>query len=78
MTKLQVTSPVITADTLEWLRMVCDVPPSASDDNKKLRWKAAQRDVYIQAKAVHDRSIAQNTTSADKAAQLGHKIRSED
>lgn len=66
--------PIITSHTLDWLRVVCDVPPKSSDSNDVIRWKAAQRNIYIQAKALYDN---QNKSSGNAAEKLGYNIKSD-
>jgi hypothetical protein len=78
MTKQVLIRPVITADMLEWLRVTCDVVANSTDNDKKLRWKAAQRDVYIKAKSMYERGLVEESNDkARKAQQLGHNIRSD-
>ncbi len=79
MTKHPATSaPIITADTLAWLKLLCDVPASAKDTSKQLRWKAAQRDVYLQAKVFHERGLSAENIGEDTAAKYGINIKHKD
>lgn len=79
MTKRQVTSaPIITADTLAWLKALCDVPVSVNDTDKQLRWKAAQRDIYLKAKHFHELGMAPENKSRDTAAKYGITVKHED
>lgn len=73
-----ISAPIITADTLAWLKQLCDVPPSAKDSGKILRWKAAQRDVYLTAKVFHERGMARESTATNAAENLGIQTRNED
>tara|TARA_R110000851_G_scaffold317339_1_gene480800 strand:+ start:27401 stop:27646 length:246 start_codon:yes stop_codon:yes gene_type:complete len=70
--------PVITKDVLDYLKAVCDVPAKQSDNDKTIRWKAAQRDIYLKAEYQYERSMERPNTASNKAENLGINIRSED
>lgn len=73
-----ISAPIITADTLAWLKSLCDIPPKATDSAKQLRWKAAQRDVYLKAKHFHELATSREGTAKNTAENLNIKVRSED
>lgn len=79
MTKQALTSSLImTADTLAWLKVRCDVPAKSSDSSKQLRWKAAQRAIYLDAKSMYERSITGSNATQHSAAKMGIQVRSDD
>lgn len=78
MTKPVHTNPVITKDILDYLEKICDVPALQSDDDNALRWKAAQRDIYLRAKFQYEQSMMRPNTGANAAAQLGIEVRHEE
>lgn len=79
MTKqVHTSNPVITKDVLDYLKAVCDVPAKQSDSGKVIRWKAAQRDIYLKAEHQYNRSMERESTATNQAENLGIKIRSED
>jgi hypothetical protein len=68
--------PVVTKDVLDWLKVLCDIPAKSKDSPNILRWKAAQRDVYLRAKAVHESQLNPGAAQS-KAEKLGYKIKSD-
>lgn len=78
MTKQVATSMHITPEFLAWLKSFCDVPAKASDSDKQLRWKAAQREIYIKAKAIYDANMNRAATPSNVAENLSIKVKSED
>lgn len=64
--------PIITREVLEWLEAVCSVPVKASDSDNVIRWRTAQRDIYLQAEALYYQQ-----QGTDKAKEHGFKVKSD-
>lgn len=75
---INIMNPMITSEMLAFLKQICDVPARASDTNEVLRWKCAQREVYLKAKELHERAMSKDNKASTKAESLGIQTRSED
>jgi hypothetical protein len=67
---------VISKQTLDWLEALCDIPAKPKDSNEILRWKAAQRDVFLRAQSFYNTQLDPNSKTS-KAEELGYNIKSD-
>lgn len=65
----------MTKEMVEWLKQF-DSLPVKSDKKSDLIWKAAQREIYERAKALHEKQVHGTLSKKErKAAELGFNLR---
>ena len=68
---------VMTEEFVNWLGQF-DSLPDRKDSKADLIWKAAQRDIYERAKAIHKRQVEGSLGKSNVAKKKGFKLRPEE